>query len=53
MVKDFLISTSYRPVLGPNQSAIKWVKGAFSPRINRPGCENNHSPIRLHGVVFS
>jgi hypothetical protein len=35
---------SSRPALGSTQSPIKWVPGALSPRIKRPGREADHSP---------
>jgi hypothetical protein len=37
--KNFLISTSSRPVLGPTEPPIQWV-----PRVMRPGREADHSP---------
>jgi hypothetical protein len=56
-VKNFLFSTSSRPVLGPTQPPIPRVPGALSPGVKRPGCEADHSPptnaIRLHGVVLN
>jgi hypothetical protein len=43
-VKNFLFSTSSRPVLGPIQPPIQWVPGAISRGIKRPGREADHSP---------
>jgi hypothetical protein len=43
-VKDFLFSTSSKPVMGPTQPPIKWVPGALSLGVKRPGREANHSP---------
>jgi hypothetical protein len=42
-VKNFPISTSPRPILGPTQPPILWVPGALSPGIKRPGLEADHS----------
>jgi hypothetical protein len=39
-----IFSTSSRPALGPTQPLIKWVPGALSPGLNRPGSEADHSP---------
>jgi hypothetical protein len=51
--------------LGPTQPPIKWVPGALSLGVKRPGREAHHSPpssavelylhsaICLHGVVLS
>jgi hypothetical protein len=49
-VKNFLLSTSSRPVLGPTQSPIQLVPGAFSPGVKRPGREANHSPPTIAEV---
>jgi hypothetical protein len=43
-VKNFLFSTSSRPVLWPIQPPIQWVPGALSPEVKRPGREVVHSP---------
>jgi hypothetical protein len=42
--KDFLFSMPFRPALGPTQHPIQWVPGAFSPGVERPGREADHSP---------
>jgi hypothetical protein len=42
--KNFLFSTSSRPVLGLTQPPIQWVLGALSPGVKRPGREADHSP---------
>jgi hypothetical protein len=62
-------TTGSRPALGPTQPPIEWVLGAVSLGVKRQGREADHSPpssaevknvfsylhspIRLHGVVFS
>jgi hypothetical protein len=38
-VKNFLISTSSTPALGPNQPAIQWVPGTLSPGVKQEGRE--------------
>jgi hypothetical protein len=38
-VKNFLFSTSSRPVLGSTRSPIQWIPGALSPGVKRPGRE--------------
>jgi hypothetical protein len=43
-VKNFLFSTSSRPVPGSTQPPIQWVPGALSPGVKRPGREADHSP---------
>jgi hypothetical protein len=43
-VKNFLFSTSSRPVLVPTQPIIQWVSGALSPGVKRPVREADHSP---------
>jgi hypothetical protein len=43
--ETFLYSTVSRPTLGPTQSPIKWVSGAFPPGMKRPGHEADHSPL--------
>jgi hypothetical protein len=42
--KNFLFSTSFRPVLGPTQPPIQWVPWALSPWVKRYGREADHSP---------
>jgi hypothetical protein len=41
-------SSQRRPdrIRGPTQPPIKWVSGALSPGVKRPGREADHSPIR-------
>jgi hypothetical protein len=43
-VKNFLVSTSFRPTLGPTQPHIEWVPGTFTLGVKRPGREADHSP---------
>jgi hypothetical protein len=43
-VKNFLFSKSSRPALRSTQPPIKWVPGALSLGIKRPGREVDHSP---------
>jgi hypothetical protein len=40
----FLFTTASRPALGPTQPPIRWVPGALSLGIKRPGREADHSP---------
>jgi hypothetical protein len=42
-MKNFLFSTSSRPVLGSTQPPIQWVSGAFTG-VKRQGREADHSP---------
>jgi hypothetical protein len=42
-VKNFVFSTSSRPNLGSTQPPIRWVPGAPSPGVKRPGREADHS----------
>jgi len=39
----FFFTTAYRPIVGPNQSALQWVQGFPSPGVKRSGRETNHS----------
>jgi hypothetical protein len=41
--KNFLFSTSSRPVLGPTQPPFQWVPGTLWPEVKRPGREADHS----------
>jgi hypothetical protein len=41
-VKNSLVSTSSRTVLGPIQHPIQWVLGALSPGVKRPGRDVGH-----------
>jgi hypothetical protein len=43
-IKNFLFSTSSRPVLGSTKPPIRWVMGALFPEVKRPGREVDHSP---------
>jgi hypothetical protein len=42
--QDYLFSTASRLALRPVQPPIRWVPGASSPGIKRPGREADHSP---------
>jgi hypothetical protein len=42
-VKNFVFSTSSRPKLASTQPPIRWVLGALSPGVKRPGREADHS----------
>jgi hypothetical protein len=58
-----IFSTSFRPALESTQPSTRWIPGAVSPRVKRPGREAEHSPptsaeskkihfpMKLHGVV--
>jgi hypothetical protein len=63
--QDFSFTAS-KPALGPTQLPIKWVPGALSPRVKRPGREADrsssadvknggtiHSSVCLHGIVLN
>jgi hypothetical protein len=43
-LKNFLFSTSSRPVLEPTQPPFQWVPGALSPGLKRPWRVADHSP---------
>jgi hypothetical protein len=43
-VKNFLFSTSSRPVLGSTQPPIQWLPGTLSPWVKRQGREADNSP---------
>jgi hypothetical protein len=40
----FLFTTVSRTALGPTQLPIRWVPGALSLGVKRPGREADHSP---------
>jgi hypothetical protein len=40
----FLFAMAFRASLGPNQPPIKWVPGALSSEVKRPGSVDDHSP---------
>jgi hypothetical protein len=40
----FLFTTASRTALGPTQPPIRWVPGALSLGVKRPGREADHSP---------
>jgi hypothetical protein len=44
--KIFLLSMSFRPVVGPTQPSIQWIPGTVSPVVKRPGHEADHSSLR-------
>jgi hypothetical protein len=41
---NFLFTTASRAALGPTQPPIRWVPGALSLGVKRPGREADHSP---------
>jgi hypothetical protein len=43
-VKNFLFSTSSKPVLGSTQPPIQWLPWVLSLGVKRPGYEADHSP---------
>jgi hypothetical protein len=43
-VKNFLFSKSSRQALGFTQPPKRWVPGAYSPGVKRPGRDADHSP---------
>jgi hypothetical protein len=45
MGKIFLLSTSFRPVLGPTQPPVHWLPRAISPEVKRLEREGDHSPL--------
>jgi hypothetical protein len=64
-VKNFLFSTSSRPVLGPTQPLMQEVPGGLlhrgreadhsppiSAEVKKMWLYTSHSPIRLHGVML-
>jgi hypothetical protein len=44
MVKNVLLSTLSRPILGLTQPPIQWVQGTLSLAVKRPGLEGDLSP---------
>jgi hypothetical protein len=40
----FLFTTEFRPALGSTQPPLKWVPGALSLAVKRPGSGSDHSP---------
>jgi hypothetical protein len=46
----FLITTASRTALGPTQPPIKWVPGALSLGVKRPGRESDNSPPSIAKV---
>jgi hypothetical protein len=64
--ENFLLSTAYRPALGPTQPPIQWVPEAVSSGVNWPVSEADHSlptsgevqlylhsPIRLYDFMLN
>jgi hypothetical protein len=49
-VKNFLFSTSSRPVLESTQPPIQWVSRALLPGVKRPGREADRSPSAIAEV---
>jgi hypothetical protein len=50
-VKNFLLSMSSRPPMGPTQPPIQCVSGALSPEVKRPGREADRSPLTSAEVI--
>jgi hypothetical protein len=50
MVKNFLISMSFRLALGSTQPHIQWVPGALFPGVKRQGREADCSPPTIAEV---
>jgi hypothetical protein len=52
----FCLVTASRPDLGPHPASHPMSNRALSPKVNRPGSEDDHSPplmprLRMHGAI--
>jgi hypothetical protein len=48
----FLSSTVSRLALGPTQPPTQWIPGFLSPRVKRPGCEQERTPPYIPRLIM-
>jgi hypothetical protein len=56
VARDFSLSKSLRPTLGPTKLPIQWQPGAPSPEVKQPERETDYSPtlvpiLRMNGAI--